>query len=72
MKVFSKLAVFKTALLGVFLLLSNVVVAGNILIVMSDEDHLNLKGTDVYQTGFYLNVRGRHNACGNYNSPPLT
>ncbi|MEM9320687.1 MAG: type 1 glutamine amidotransferase domain-containing protein [Pseudomonadota bacterium] len=29
--------------------------AGEILIVLSDEDHLELKGTDVYATGFYLN-----------------
>ena len=29
--------------------------AENILVIMSDQDHLKLKGTDVYQTGFYLN-----------------
>ncbi|MGK0273199.1 MAG: putative intracellular protease/amidase [Cocleimonas sp.] len=29
--------------------------ADNILVVMSDQDHLKLKGTDVYATGFYLN-----------------
>jgi putative intracellular protease/amidase len=31
------------------------VFAANILIVMSDENHLDLKGNDVYATGFYLN-----------------
>ena len=35
--------------------LISTVFADNILIVMSDEDHLDLKGTDVYPTGFYLN-----------------
>lgn len=34
---------------------TQVSLADNILIIMSDEDHLKLKGTDVYQTGFYLN-----------------
>ena len=34
---------------------SQVALADNILVVMSDEDHLKLKGTDVYETGFYLN-----------------
>ena len=33
----------------------NMAAAENILVVMSDQDHLNLKGSDVYQTGFYLN-----------------
>ena len=35
--------------------LTSTVFADNILIVMSDEDHLDLKGTDFYPTGFYLN-----------------
>jgi putative intracellular protease/amidase len=30
-------------------------IADNILVVMSDEDHLELKGEDIYATGFYLN-----------------
>lgn len=34
---------------------SQAVSAENILIVMSDKDHLKLKGSDVYPTGFYLN-----------------
>ena len=34
---------------------TSMVFADNILIAMSDEDHLDLKGTDVYLTGFYLN-----------------
>lgn len=34
---------------------SQMALAENILVVMSDKDHLQLKGTDVYQTGFYLN-----------------
>ncbi len=33
----------------------NMAAAENILVVMSDQDHLKLKGNDVYQTGFYLN-----------------
>ncbi|NKB65158.1 MAG: type 1 glutamine amidotransferase domain-containing protein [Gammaproteobacteria bacterium] len=37
------------------LTLSPAVIADNILVVMSDEDHLPLKGEDVYATGFYLN-----------------
>jgi len=34
---------------------SQMAAAENILVVMSDKDQLKLKGTDVYQTGFYLN-----------------
>ena len=34
---------------------SQMAAAENILVVMSDKDQLQLKGTDVYKTGFYLN-----------------
>jgi putative intracellular protease/amidase len=39
----------------IFVAGSQMAVAENILVVMSDKDQLKLKGTDVYQTGFYLN-----------------
>jgi putative intracellular protease/amidase len=39
----------------IFVAGSQMAAAENILVVMSDKDQLKLKGTDVYQTGFYLN-----------------
>jgi putative intracellular protease/amidase len=51
MKIFTKSVVASL----LFVAGSQMVAAENILVVMSDKDQLKLKGTDVYQTGFYLN-----------------
>ena len=51
MKIFTKSVLASL----IFVAGSQMAVAENILVVMSDKDQLKLKGTDVYQTGFYLN-----------------
>ena len=51
MKIFTKSVLASL----IFVAGSQMAAAENILVVMSDKDQLKLKGTDVYQTGFYLN-----------------
>ena len=45
----------KTLATTVALLLSSNVFAGNILVVMSDKDSMELKAGKTYKTGFYIN-----------------
>ncbi|AGH82252.1 ThiJ/PfpI domain-containing protein [Psychromonas sp. CNPT3] len=51
MKIFTKSVLASL----IFVASSQMAIAENILVVMSDKDQLKLKGTDIYQTGFYLN-----------------
>lgn len=51
MKFFTKSVLASLIFVGA----SQMAAAENILVVMSDKDQLKLKGSDVYQTGFYLN-----------------